>query len=343
MKSERIHQIDALRGFAVLLVLVQHAHSFTSAFLVELGGTRLDDSVLQHIDAVFAPFRMPALLMLSGLFLHHSLRKGLRRYSEGKVRAIVWPLAIWTPITVLATWTAAGMPSFMELATGYRHLWFLVTLTLCYIIGIAATRVPAALITAVILVAALAGQGALGPLHTLAYWSFFFFLGATLSAYADRIRRLGPAFGVPLGLFTLALAALMGAASLGLLPRAAVEWASAVPDNPPSVLTSIPALVFIVWVAPRLPRIHWLEQTGRRSLVYYLSHPITMAAVVWVWLLLGLPWNLTMVWVALAASWAVAWVLARHFDRVRWLFEMPAALMPGARSRRGDGAAHASR
>lgn len=342
MASARIHQIDAIRGLAVLLVLVQHAHSFTAMLLLELGGPSMDDSILQHVDAVFAPFRMPVLLMLSGLFLHQSLRKGVARYAEGKIRAIAWPLMVWTPITIGATWTGAGMPPLVDVVTGYRHLWFLVALILCYVLGVVATRVPAALIAAALLVAALFGGSHLGPVHTLAYWAFFF-LGAALSSLAAGIQGRGLWFGIPLAAVTAVLAGLMGAASLDVFPREAIRWASALPDNPFSAVTAVPALVFIVWVTPRLPRIGWLEETGRRSLVYYLSHPISMAAVVWVWLLLELPWNLTVVWVALTAAWAVSFVLARHCDRVRWLFEMPSVLPPGSRPRHVGGGTRASR
>lgn len=55
------------------------------------------------LDALFAPFRMPLMVFLSGLLVAPSLARGWRRYLKGKLSRVACPYAVWG---ILATVTA---------------------------------------------------------------------------------------------------------------------------------------------------------------------------------------------------------------------------------------------
>lgn len=119
--------MDTLRGAAVLAVVVLHVQLTTSAVT---GDPLLP---LARLDEQLAGVRMPLLMLLSGVLLPRSLAKGLRRHLGGKVRAILWPYAVWTVLDLghlFADAVIAGRPVPWRLVgeaiydpTGY--LWFL--------------------------------------------------------------------------------------------------------------------------------------------------------------------------------------------------------------------------
>lgn len=108
-----------LRGTAVILIAVMHA-------TVE-GGS----GAMQVVNVLLEPFRVPMLLVVSGMLLHRSLAKPLRIYVSGKVRRILWPWLVWM-VPMIAVWwaTFAGNPT--AFLVDYTHLWYLTVLLCCY-------------------------------------------------------------------------------------------------------------------------------------------------------------------------------------------------------------------
>ncbi|MDJ1370122.1 hypothetical protein C7K25_01835 [Gulosibacter molinativorax] len=76
--TSRSHGMDALRGIAVLLVILQHSNGIPRTYA--------DINVAEFLDystGFLAPYRMPMLLLLSGLLLIPSVRKPLPTYYGG--------------------------------------------------------------------------------------------------------------------------------------------------------------------------------------------------------------------------------------------------------------------
>lgn len=71
--------MDAFRGAAILLVILQH-----STGIPRTRGVSLKIGIIESLTGVLAPYRMPLLLLLSGLLLGPSLNKPLGTYFSGK-------------------------------------------------------------------------------------------------------------------------------------------------------------------------------------------------------------------------------------------------------------------
>lgn len=77
--SSRMHWMDTYRGLAILLGVFFHAvGNFKSATgLSWISG-------FDHVSMFFDPYRMPFLLVLSGLLLQRALAKPLAHYLGGR-------------------------------------------------------------------------------------------------------------------------------------------------------------------------------------------------------------------------------------------------------------------
>ncbi len=85
--------MDLLRGGAIVLVLALHATLMVEWHHVEPW------PALAWINLAFTPYRMPMLMLLSGLMLDRSMRKGWARHYQGKLDRMVWPPLVWAVIT----------------------------------------------------------------------------------------------------------------------------------------------------------------------------------------------------------------------------------------------------
>lgn len=90
--ASRHVELDAIRGTAVMLVVLYHA-----IIALDLIGTKAPMWLVLFNDAV-SPFRIPTLVLLSGLLLPRSLRKPAGEYVRGKIRGLAWPYLVWTVI-----------------------------------------------------------------------------------------------------------------------------------------------------------------------------------------------------------------------------------------------------
>lgn len=79
----------------MLLVVLFHAGTGVAYF---------GDFYPRGIDVfnqVVEPYRMPALMFLSGMLLHRSLSKSASLYFGGKARKIAWPYVLWSLIGLM--------------------------------------------------------------------------------------------------------------------------------------------------------------------------------------------------------------------------------------------------
>ncbi len=135
----RIHDLDALRGFAMLLGIFLHA----AIFLIPGDSWPVQDPWANTVPAnrnfygvvMFGihGFRMPLFFLLSGFFTAVLwTQRGLRRLLDHRMKRIGLPLALGTITVIPVTqWVKEG--ENFDLATwpitwfldGFDHLWFL--------------------------------------------------------------------------------------------------------------------------------------------------------------------------------------------------------------------------
>jgi len=148
--GERLHALDALRGFALICgVLLHAAMSYLPGFTV---WPLLDRSTSTTLGVGFFTihmFRMTLFFVIAGFFARLLVeRRGVRAFVRNRALRIVVPLVVgWIvffPLIVVAiVWGAdgplqppgggsAGAPPAPALAFPLAHLWFLYVLTLIY-------------------------------------------------------------------------------------------------------------------------------------------------------------------------------------------------------------------
>ena len=149
-KPDRLHALDAVRGFALLLGIVLHATmSFVPAsnrfWIVQDTHPSITLAALFFVIHVF---RMTTFFLIAGFFAHMSFhRRGLRDFIKDRLRRIAVPLLVGWPIVfaamVLVVLWAAGFPNGgpqpgarnwppVLPAFPLTHLWFLYVLLVFY-------------------------------------------------------------------------------------------------------------------------------------------------------------------------------------------------------------------
>jgi peptidoglycan/LPS O-acetylase OafA/YrhL len=144
---ERLHALDALRGFALLLGIVLHA---TVSFLpTQVRFWIIQDShpsaALGVVFFVIHVFRMTTFFLIAGFFAHMSFhRRGARDFIRDRLRRIVLPFGVGWPILSLvmgtvaywaATYPNGGLPPGSPSGPRFSlmHLWFLYVLLEFYV------------------------------------------------------------------------------------------------------------------------------------------------------------------------------------------------------------------
>lgn len=156
--QERLHALDAVRGFALLLGVLLHA---SMPFFLPIPAMDVSQSeALGAMTYVIHIFRMPVFYLLAGFFGHMAFhKKGARGFVADRAKRIGVPmLAGWVllvPLTVAITiWGLArtfGAEALENAApTGFAlpltHLWFLYYLCIFYGLVLAARGVFDAMI-----------------------------------------------------------------------------------------------------------------------------------------------------------------------------------------------------
>jgi len=121
-KAKRWHDLDALRGFAMLLGIALHASlSFFPGFWIVVDSTADSDNWFDEFFHAVHGFRMPLFFLLSGFFtMMLWRRRGPGRLMEQRVKRIALPFAIFVlPMGLLMTWTVdnaieTGVEDYIE-------------------------------------------------------------------------------------------------------------------------------------------------------------------------------------------------------------------------------------
>jgi len=303
--------MDVVRGTAVLLILGFHA-----TFFLEQYGDLVAPGWAVEVNTVMTPLRIPLLVLLSGMLLGGSLRKGPRRYVEGKLRNVAWPYVVWALLWGAASWPVYSVLGF---ALGGSYLWFLLYLFSFYCLAWVLRRVPPELVVVVALVASvLAPDGSLNAERWPSLFALFMTGHLLSSRPAARDWLFGSRWAWPVAGLLLAL-------HLGF--SLDYEYGTG------STLFTAAGAIAIIRLSRRFAAARALRPlrfVGRSSLVFYVAHYPLMAAVAVGASLVGvstaavlLP---TLLVVGLAASTALA--AAKEVRPVRWLFTAPGGARP---------------
>jgi glucan biosynthesis protein C len=146
---QRLHGLDAVRGYALLLGVVFHA---TMSFLPVQVWPVADvhrSSVLSGVFFVTHVFRMSTFFLIAGFFAHMMVQKrGLAGFVRDRLKRIALPLVVAWPIMITGILLAAGYGIYVATGTfptqappsppgppgsfPLTHLWFLYGLLWLY-------------------------------------------------------------------------------------------------------------------------------------------------------------------------------------------------------------------
>lgn len=302
----RTRWIDVLRGALLLVVVVYHVRNGAISEYVARPAW-LDDLLRGML-----PFRMPVLMMLSGMFLHRALAKGPRRYVVGKLSALVVPYVGWFLLFYVVLLGDTHRPTdrwYVEVVVPQTPLWFLCYLSFYFAVSLL-------LQTAWLRVAALAATltwlhvvGDESQFHVVFHYACFL-TGSVLADPPDAVRRR--------------VAPWVTDRTLTLLTGAAVvvvwrAWTTAVDGGTertaPWVLVAVAGLLvgrgLALLVQDTAPG-RWLAALGPVTMVAFLVHTALLAAVpspgsTW-WASLAITLAVTVAAVGVVRRWEAAWL-----------------------------------
>lgn len=151
--NERLHALDAIRGFALLLGVVLHSTMSFQFGLIDSGWPIVNNQSSVEMDLVFYiihVFRMSTFFFIAGFFAHLVFhRRGVRQFFIDRSKRIVLPLLLFWPLCIgtiggVFAWAfiSSGVdtsaieapPEAVEGAFPLTHLWFLYVLVWLYLI-----------------------------------------------------------------------------------------------------------------------------------------------------------------------------------------------------------------
>jgi peptidoglycan/LPS O-acetylase OafA/YrhL len=161
--SDRLHGLDAVRGYALLLGVVFHATmSFLPGPQIWMVKDTTSSAVLAGLFFWSHSFRMTTFFLIAGFFAHLTFhRRGVKAFVIDRARRIALPLAVFWPLSITgillasgyAVYVATGVfptkpppsPPAPPLSFPLTHLWFLYVLLLLYAATLALRGVVARL------------------------------------------------------------------------------------------------------------------------------------------------------------------------------------------------------
>ncbi len=272
----RIRWMDALRGLAITMVVYLHSADSMALKFDDL------DPIFTQINGYFSPFRMPALMLLSGLLVAGSMRKGAGRYFKGKLSGILYPYIIWSIVSYglfiyRAHFNGKPVVEFWHslFFEPMAYLWFIYYIFFYYVISFFVLRLH----WSVSLLGSLALYLVLKDteLDRFMFHLPFFILGGVLGYHLEAFKHFVERTS---WLAALALAGLVGWYVMAYHGMVATGGAY----QPISMVLALAMTLVLLrvvtfkWAGPVLRPFEWF---GRNSLVLFLVHfPVTWVAPV---------------------------------------------------------------
>lgn len=304
-----------MRGAAILLVVVFHAETIMSRFIP--GGHDASPVALLLVLDLFAPYRMPTLMFLSGMLLSRSLSKSTHAYFGGKLRGIAWPYVLWT-VVFLAVSDDIGLFRLLQMPiVSPTYLWYLQFLFYYYVIAWVITRSPLRWVPAwfPLLVA---GAGALGPdqyrISRFFYLFFFFWLGHLVANNRYGLRSFIEKRAPTVGIASLILVVVVAVAATQIQVQYRLAF----------IIGPIALCVLVVGWVPLFGAWRPLVFVGQHSIVFYATH----FSVIWIcdWWLSQLTTSPWILWLAGSGAALIIGALMAHLrarGALAWAFEFP--------------------
>lgn len=266
MPTTRQIWMDILRGLAIFLVIGDHIidHLISSGFFIH--------PFIFNINIALEPFRIPTLIVLSGMLLPLSLRKSPLDFFRGKLQYIAYPLVVWYLLNVFMRFSGivaentdrASVHLFLQMfstETGF-YLWYLRDLFLFYILFFILRKMPLALLV----VASLSISAV--PGLSFDAQRFLFLFGFFLIGYSLSTTRLPYAHApiwLPMIIATLLVIATISAAFLWGNVQYNVIYA-------PGVMSAIFIAARVsIYMVSRF-QLNFLRVIGKNSLIFYVMH-----------------------------------------------------------------------
>jgi surface polysaccharide O-acyltransferase-like enzyme len=303
--------MDVLRGLSITLILILH-----STLVIELHGVE-PWTPLVEFNRVFAPFRMPMLMFLSGLLLQQSMAKGWSRYYQGKLDKVVWPLLVWTVISHLVLTTDFYVRDPRQYL-GPFHLWFMFFLAVYYAVAPLLQRFNMLLVVLSCLAISWLSPDGSKYLERLFCLMAFFFLGHYLGQRPELLKALT----------SRRVALMVLPVALALSAYAVLQEPSVVYGRPSLFLPMICGIAVLVAATRAISeRGHTgpFSFLGRHSLIFYVSHYPVMYLIMGISLEAGLSLPqiaLASLTAALAAGYGLT-LASQRWGLVQALFERP--------------------
>jgi uncharacterized membrane protein YcfT len=302
--------MDALRGAAILLIMSLHA-----SVIITMFGREPWAPTVQFND-LFAPYRMPLLMLLSGLLVEPSLKKGPLLYFEGKLRNIVYPYILWSAFygfTISTDFVWYDYKSWI----GRSYLWFLLFLMVFYCAAFLLQWFNGLVIAVVCLTLSLLMPDETKYQERLFYLMGTFFLGVFIGGNKILIDRM-----IKPKLIFVAMPIVIAFSIWSLLSggiRFKTEWI--VPT-----LLGIVVLIYLAKLLGSTPVLAPVGFIGRKSIIFYILHYPLMYFLTLLCLENGITSSMAISILAFTVSIPVCWFFANLHERsgmVTSLFTMP--------------------
>jgi uncharacterized membrane protein YcfT len=335
--------VDHARGISIILIVILHAR-----FALEhVPDARAFDALISFVQ----PFRLPALFLLSGLFLARIIDRGWPEFLDRRVVHYAYFYALWATIEFAPMFasgilrdSAAAMPLAVDymwrFVAPHGPLWFIYALPLFFVLAKLLRKVPAWIVlpvAAAVSMAEVQTGWVIGD--RLASRYVYFHAGYVL---APAIFTMGAWVRGNPRVVALALALWFTAHLIAMLTFA--------PGNPALAfalgVAGCAAVLAVGALVSRSTLTGWLALFGRRSLVIFLAFPLLLVVMRKVLELSGWPLagDLKVLFVV---TGSILGALLIHRltggTPLRFLFERPAWARLGARSQVIGAAGSASR
>jgi surface polysaccharide O-acyltransferase-like enzyme len=139
-KQPRIAEIQVLRGFAFLAVVLQHAIGHY-AYLPE---AHIGDGIILGLFLITAKFAVPLFIFITGLVLFYNYQDGVQTvdFFRKRCKDILLPYLIWSVIYIVV-FHDKGIPLWKEIdkmltylitGTAMYHLWYVTMIIQLYLL-----------------------------------------------------------------------------------------------------------------------------------------------------------------------------------------------------------------